>query len=110
MFQRVRRQRTRKMGRNTIGISIAARLHYLLITVKVILLKKSLLVIHKILRLFVNTLTVDENYYLLIRDNLTETIHIQLSQKQKTFFQFFLAFLKSILNSKHLSKKDDPHS
>ena len=98
------------MGRNTIGISIAAPLHYLLITVKVIPLKKSLLVIHKILRLFLNTLTVDENYYLLIRDNIAETLQIELSEKQKTFFQFFLAFLKSILNFKHLSQKDDPHS
>ena len=66
--------------------------------------------IHKILRLFGNTLTVDEKHYLLSRDNLTQAIHIQLSQKQKTFFQFFLAFLKSILNFKHLPKKDDPHS
>ena len=61
--------------------------------------------IHKILILFVNTLTVDEKHYLLTRDNLTQTIQIQLSQKQKTFFQFFLAFLKSILNFKHLPKK-----
>ena len=98
------------MGRNTIAICIAARLHYLLITVKVIPLKKSLLVIHKILMLFLNTLTVDENYYLLIRDNIAETLQIELSEKQKTFFQFFLAFLKSILNFKHLPKKDDPHS
>ena len=98
------------MGRNTIAICIAARLHYLLITVKVIPLKKSLLVIHKILRLFLNTLTVDENYYLLIRDNIAETLQIELSEKQKTFFEFFLAFLKSILNFKHLSQKDDPHS
>ena len=73
-------------------------------------LKKSLLVIHKILRDFLNTLTVDENYYLLIRDNLTETIQIQLSQKQKPFFKFFLAFLNSILNFKHLPEKDDPLS
>ena len=72
--------------------------------------KKSLLVIHKILRLFVNTLTVDEKHYLLNRDNLTQTIQIQLSQKQNTFFQFFLAFLKSLLNFKHLLKKDDPPS
>ena len=63
--------------------------------------KKSLLVIHKIVRPFVNTLTVDEKTYLLTRDNLTETIQIKLSQKQKTFFEFFLAFLKSILNFKH---------
>ena len=66
--------------------------------------------IHKILRLFVNTLTVNEEHYLLTRDNLTQTIQIQLSQKQKTFFEFFFAFLKSILNFKHLPKKDDPHS
>ena len=98
------------MGRNTIAILIAARLHYLLITLRVIPLKQSLLVIHKILRHFVNKLTVDENYYLLIRDNLTETIQIQLSQKQKSFFEVFLAFLKCILNFKHLRKKDDPHS
>ena len=62
------------------------------------------------LRLFVKTLTVDEKHYLVTRDNLTQTIQIQLSQKQKTFFEFFFAFLKSILNFKHLPKKDDPHS
>ena len=38
-----------------------------------------------------------------------ETKH-QLSQKQKTFSEFFLAFSKSILNFKHLPKKDDPDS
>ena len=61
--------------------------------------------IHKILRLFVNTLTVDDKHYLLNRDNLTQPIQMQLSQKQKTFSEFFFAFLKSILNFKHLSKK-----
>ena len=66
--------------------------------------------IHKILRLFVNTLTVDEKHYLLNRDNLTQTIQIQLSQKQKTFFEFFFAFLKSILNFKHFPRKHDPDS
>ena len=66
--------------------------------------------IQKILRLFVNTLTVDEKHYLLTRDNLTQTIQIQLSQKQKTFFEFLFAFLNSILNFKHLPRNDDPHS
>ena len=65
--------------------------------------------IHKILRLFINTLTVDDKYYLLNRDNLTQPIQMQLYQKQKTFSEFFFAFLKSILNFKHLPKKDDPH-
>ena len=64
----------------------------------------------KFLRLFVNTLPADEKFYLLNRDNLAEPIQMQLSQKQKTFSEFFFAFLKSILNFKHLPKKDDPHS
>ena len=67
--------------------------------------KKSLLVIHKFLILFVKTLTVDDKHYLLKRDNLAQPIKIELSQKQKIFSDFFLAFLKSILNFKHQSKK-----
>ena len=66
--------------------------------------------IDKILRLFVNTLTVNGKDYLLKRDNLTEPIQIQLSQKQKVLSELFFAFLKPILNFKHLPKKDDPHS
>ena len=66
--------------------------------------------LHKILRLFVNKLTVNDKDYLLNRDNLTHPIQIQLSQKQKTFSEFLFAFLKSILNFKLLLKKDDPHS
>ena len=65
--------------------------------------------IHKILGLFVNTYAVDDKHYMLNRDNLTQPIQIQLSQKQKTLSQFFYAFLKSILNDKLFSKKDDPH-
>ena len=34
---------------------------------------------------------------------------MQLSRKQKTFSQFFAAFLKSSLNVGHFQKKDDPH-
>ena len=60
--------------------------------------------------MFVNTLTVHDKHYLFNRDNLTQTIQIELSEKQKTFFEFFLAFLKSILNFKHLPKKDDLRS
>ena len=66
--------------------------------------------IHKTLRLFGNTLPVADKHYLLSRDNLTQPIQIQLSQKQKNFSEFFFAFLKSILNFKHFPKKDDPHS
>ena len=65
--------------------------------------------IRKILRLFVNTLTVNDKDYLLNRDNLTQPFQIQLSQKEKIFSEFFFAFLKSMLNFKHLPKEDDPH-
>ena len=67
--------------------------------------------IHKILRLFVNTFTVNDKHYLLNRENLTQPIQMELSEKEKIFPNFFLfAFLQSILNFKHLPKKDDPHS
>ena len=55
-------------------------------------------------------MTVDDKHYLLNRDNLTEPIQIQLSQKQKIFSQFFFPFLKSLLNFRHVPKKNDPHS
>ena len=44
------------------------------------------------------------------RDNLTQIIHKELSQKLKTFSQFFRAFPKSGLNIEDFEKKDDPHS
>ena len=72
--------------------------------------KKSVLVRRKSLLLFVNTLTADDKYSLLKRDNLAQPIRTQLSQKQKAFYLFFLAFLKCALNLKHFQKKDDPHS
>ena len=69
-----------------------------------------MLVLWKILRLFVYTLTDDDNYCLLYREYLTQPIQILLSQKQKTFSEFFSAFLKSTLNFEHFQQKDDPHS
>ena len=69
-----------------------------------------MLVLCKILRLLVKTLTDDDKYTLLYRDNLTQQIQILLSQKPNTFSRFFSAFLKSILNFAHFQKKDDPHS
>ena len=55
-------------------------------------------------------MTLDEKYFLLTGDNLTQTIQIQLSEKEKGFFDFFFPFLKSILDFKHLPKKDNPHN
>ena len=63
--------------------------------------------IHEILRLFFNILTVNDKHYLLNRDNLSQPIQIQLSGKQKTFPEFCLSFLKSLLNFKHCTEKDD---
>ena len=69
-----------------------------------------MLVLCKFLRLLVKTLTDDEKYWLLHRDNLTQQIQILLSQKEKTFSHFFSAFFKSTLNFEHFQKKDDPDS
>ena len=44
-----------------------------------------MLVLCKFLRLLVKTLTDDEKYSPLYRENLTQPIQILLSQKQKTF-------------------------
>ena len=69
-----------------------------------------MLVLWKILRPLVNTLSEDDKYCLLYKDNLLQTLQILLSQKQNTFSQFFSAFLKSTLNFEHFQKKDDRHS
>ena len=60
--------------------------------------------------MFVNTLTADDKYFLLNRDNLTQQNRTQLSQKQKAFSQFFLAFSKYTLNFEDFEKRDEPHS
>ena len=60
--------------------------------------------------MFVNILTADDKYSLLNRDNLTQQNRTQLSQKQKAFSQFFLAFSKYTLNFEDVEKRDDPHS
>ena len=60
--------------------------------------------------MFVNTLTDDDKYSLLNRDNLRQPIRTTLSKKQKAVSQFFFAFPKSTLNFEHFQKKDDPQS
>ena len=68
-----------------------------------------MLVLCKMLKLFVNTLTADDKYSLLKRDNLTQLIQKLLSQKERTLSRFFFAFLKSTLNFENFQKKDDSH-
>ena len=69
-----------------------------------------MLVLWKMLRLFVNTLTDDDKYSLLHRENLTQPIQILLSHKEKTLSESFSAFSKSTLNFEHFQKKYGPHS
>ena len=73
---------------------MTAPLQNVLITANVVPLEESLLVIHKILIVFVNTLTADDKHYLLNRDNLTQQIQMQLYQKQQTFLEFFSCISK----------------
>ena len=95
-------------GWNNVGIWTAAPLAHWLISLKELQLEKVSLSDRQNLRT-VNTLTSDDKYSLLKRDNLLQHFQVQFSQKQKTFFQFFLAFLKFTLNFQHLPKVDDPH-
>ena len=69
-----------------------------------------MLVLCKILRLLVKTLTDDDKYSLLYRENLTQPIQILFSQKPKTFSRLSSETLKLTLNFEHFEKKDDPHS
>ena len=60
----------------------------------------------EILRLFVNALTADDKYSGSNMQNLSQQVQMPLSQKQKTFSGFFIAFLKCAWNLEHLKKKD----
>ena len=60
--------------------------------------KRSLLEICKSLRLFVNTMSGVDKCSLPNRDNPMQPIHMQLSEKLKTFSRFFNIFSKSSLS------------
>ena len=68
---------------------------------------KSAFVRSEILTLFFNTLTTDDKYSRRNMLNFTQQFEPPLSQKQKTFSDFFLAFLKCALNLEHFAKKDE---
>ena len=59
----------------------------------------------KVLRLFVDTWTVDDKYSLLNRENSMQAIQMHLSEKPKTFVVFLCAFFKSKSNLEHFQKK-----
>ena len=70
---------------------------------------KSLFFTCQILGLLTNKLDADEEYPVLITDNLTAPIQTQLSHIQKTFSQFFAPFLKFKLNFDYFETKYDSH-
>ena len=67
--------------------------------------KKSPSVWYEILRLFVNALTVNDKYSGSNMQNLPQQFQTPLSQKQKTFSGFLIAFLKCAWNLEHFQKK-----
>ena len=93
------------MDRSTDSLLMRAPLSSWVITVKVIELQKSLLETWKFFSRFLNTLTADDKYSLISRDNWMQTIQMHLSQKQKIFSEFFSAFFESALNFEHFQKK-----
>ena len=69
--------------------------------------KKSSSVWYEILRVFVNALTADDKYSDSNMRNFPQQFQTQLSQKQKSFSGFFIAFLKCAWNLEHFQKKDE---
>ena len=69
--------------------------------------KKSPSVWYEILRLFVNALTADDMYSSSNMQNLPQQFQTPLSQKQKTFSRFFIAFLKCAWNLEFFQRKDE---
>ena len=57
--------------------------------------------------MFVNALTVDEKYSCSNMQNLQQQFQTPLSNKQKTFSGFFIAFLKCAWNLEHFQKNDE---
>ena len=68
---------------------------------------KSAFVRSEILTLFFNTLTTDDKYSRRNMLNFTQQFEAPLSQRQKTFSGWFLAFLKCALNLEDFEKKDE---
>ena len=62
---------------------------------------------YEILRPFVNGLTADDKYSTTKMRNLPQQFQTPLSPKQKTFSEFFIAFLKCAWNLEHFQKKDE---
>ena len=67
----------------------------------------SALVISKIFRLFDNTLTPDDKYSRRNMQTFWQQVQTPWSEKGKTFFRFFIKFLKCAWNLEHSQKKEE---
>ena len=62
---------------------------------------------YEILRPFVNGLTADDKHSSTNMKNLPQQFQTPLSPKQKTFSEFFIAFLECAWKLEHFEKKDE---
>ena len=72
--------------------------------------KRSPSVWYEILRLFVHALIADDKYSGSNMQNFPQQFQTPLSQKQKTFSGFFIAFLKCAWNLEYFQKKHEYRS
>ena len=70
----------------------------------------SALVTSEIFRLFVNTLTPDDNYSRRNMQTFRQQVQTHISQKGETFFKKFIEFLKCAWNLEHCEKKEEYRS
>ena len=86
----------------------SARHHYFFLIPRIqdkLSWKKSALVTSEIFRLFVNTLTPDDKYSRLNMQIFWQQLQTLLSQEEKTFCRFFIAFPKFAWNLESSEKK-----
>ena len=67
------------------------------------------LVRSEVLGQFANTSTLHYKYSRYDLENLQHQFQIQISPKPKTFSGFFIASMKSTLNSEYFEKKEQSH-
>ena len=67
----------------------------------------SALVTSEIFRLFVNTLSPDDEYYRRNMQIFWQQLQTPLSQQGKLFWEIFIAFLKCAWNLEHSEKKGE---
>ena len=67
----------------------------------------SALVTSEIFRLFLNTLTPNDKYSRRYKHIFWQQLPTHVSQEEKTFCQFLIAFLKCAWNLEHSEKKEE---